>query len=172
MLKFAYPYKDSIQLLWQSIIHTDKYKYYNAMNYWDYEVKFSPNSWDDVSMVSVDKNDNVIGMFRAQIDRCSNKISSVGIINFKESSYAFSKDLFLFLDSLFTKYTFRKIEWTVLIGNPAEKMYDKIVEKYGGTIVGIQRKSAVLEDGQCCDVKLYEVFKEDYIRNRKNPRWL
>lgn len=167
MLKIAYPYRGAIQILWQSVVHTDKYKYYNAMNYWDYEIKLSASSWDDIAMVSVDKDGSILGMLHATIGRCANKISNVGIINFGETSYTFSKDLYLFLDSLFTNYTFRKIEWTVVIGNPAEKMYDKIIAKYGGRIVGTEKESVMLENGEYCDLKLYEMFKEDYMKNRK-----
>lgn len=170
MLKIAYPYKDFIQMAWQAVVHTDKYKYYNATNHWDYEIQLSNSSWDNISMVSVNKYDNILGFLRADIDRCSDKVSNIGVINFGDISYTFSKDLYIFLDSLFSKYSFRKIEWTVLIGNPAEKMYDKLVKKYGGRIVGTREKSAMLENGEYCDVKIYEIFKEKYFENKNSMK--
>ena len=81
-------------------------------------------------MVSVDNQDNVIGFLRASIIRTSEKVSSLGIINFYDKNLTFSRDLYQFLKELFEKYNFRKIEFNVVIGNPIEKMYDKYIDKY------------------------------------------
>jgi len=162
MLKTAYTYKDKLQETYNTIVFNDKYKYYNFNNYWSYEVKLSQDSWNNIEMVSVDKNNNVRGFFRASISRESDKISALGIMNFYDKSVTFSKDLYQFLSDLFIKYNFRKIEFTVVIGNPAEKMYDRIMKKYGGRIVGVEKLSTKLVDGLYYDVKYYEIFKEDF----------
>jgi len=162
MLKIAYTYKDKLQEVYNTIVFNDKYKYYNNSIYWSYEVKLSQDSWNNIEMVSVDKNNNVRGFFRASISRESDKISALGIMNFYDKSVTFSKDLYQFLSDLFIKYNFRKIEFTVVIGNPAEKMYDRIMKKYGGRIVGVEKLSTKLVDGLYYDVKYYEIFKEDF----------
>lgn len=96
-------------------------------------------------MVNVDKDDRVLGFFRANISKESDKISSIGIINFYNRNIVFSRDMYNFLIGLFEKFNFRKIEWTVVVGNDnAEKIYDKIINKYGGRIVGIKNKSTNL----------------------------
>ena len=118
-----------------------------------------------MQMVSVDKDNNVVGYLCAYTDRQSNKVSGIAAINFYDLSITFSKDFYIFLSDLFTKYNFNKIEWRVVIGNPAEKMYDRIVSKYGGNIIGIQRQSTMLQDRTLCDEKFYELFREDYIKN-------
>ena len=41
-------------------------------------------------------------------------------------------------------------------------MYDKIIKKYGGNIVGIQHDSTKFDDGKYYDVKEYEIMKTDY----------
>ena len=166
MLKTAYAYKDKLQSAYNTIVFTDKYKYFNFSNYWDYTIKLSENSWDNIEMVSVDKNNNVIGYLRAGISRDSDKISSLGILNFYDKNITFSRDLYQFLSNLFNKYNFRKIEFIVVIGNPAEHMYDRIMEKYGGRVVGIKKESTKLVDGKYYDVKLYEIFKEDFERSK------
>jgi len=167
MLKISHTYKDKLQIEYNKIILTDKYKYFNFTNYWDYAIKLSENSWNEIEAVSVDKDDNVIGFFRAGILRESDKVSSLGIMNFYDKNVTFSRDLYIFLTDLFNKYNFRKIEFTVVIGNPIEEMYDRVMKKYGGSIVGIKRKSTKLVDGNFYDVKLYEIFKEDFDTRRK-----
>jgi hypothetical protein len=162
MLKPAYTYKDKLQEVYNSIIFKDKYKYYNFNNYWEYEVKLSTDSWNNIEMVSIDKNGNVIGFLKANIERSTEKVSSLGVINFYDKNIVFSRDLYQFLVDLFNTYNFRKIEWTVVIGNKAEYMYDRIVNKYGGRVVGVKRCSTKLIDGKYYDVKLYEIFKEDW----------
>ena len=67
--------------------------------------------------------------------------------------------------SLFEKYKFRKLKFSVCIGNPIEKSYDKMIEKYNGRIVGTYLKDAKLFDGEYCDRKVYEIFREDYLKS-------
>jgi hypothetical protein len=118
-------------------------------------------------MVSIDKNDNVLGLFRAEINRVTDKISSLVIVSFCDKcNITFSKDLYQFLQDLFEKYNFRKIEFSVVIGNPIEKMYDKYIKKYGGRIVGIKKQSSKLQDGKYYDVKLYEIFRDKYLKSK------
>ena len=163
----AYPYRDKLNQSWQAIVFNNKYKYYNFTNYWSYEIGLNNDSWNKIEMISVNKNDEILGFLSASCDRSANKISNVGAINFKDVNLTFSKDFHKFLNELFTLHNFNKIEWDVLIGNPAEKMYDKIIKKYGGSIVGVQHESAVLMDGTFCDVKEYELFKRDYLKHIK-----
>jgi RimJ/RimL family protein N-acetyltransferase len=75
--------------------------------------------------------------------------------------------MYNFLVDLFDKFNFRKIEWTVVVGNDnAEKMYDRIINKYGGKIVGVKEKSTKLIDNKYYDIKYYEIFKDDFERSR------
>jgi len=102
--------------------------------------------------------------------RSSDKVSSLGIINFYDKNLTFSRDLYKFLKDLFEKYNFRKIEFNVVIGNPIEKMYDKYIDKYGGSIVGIRKESTRLQDGKYYDVKIYEIFRENYLGLKNKQR--
>jgi len=167
MLKLAYPYQEQLNKAYQQIIFKDKYKYFNLSNYWNYEMELDKDSWNSVQMVSVDKNDNILGYLSASFSRPANKVSSIGVMNFHDMNITFSKDFYEFLNSLFLTYDFHKIEWSVVIGNPAEKMYDKIINKYGGRVVGVYKESTRLQDGKYYDVKDYEIFKRDYERNKK-----
>lgn len=165
ILKIAYPYQEKLNSIWQSIVFQDKYKYYNDSVFWNYKFSLAEDSWSSIQMVSVDHKDNVLGYLGAYIDRQCNKVSGVAAINFHDMNLTFSKDLYIFLSDLFVKYNFNKIEWKVVVGNPAEKMYDKIVKKYGGYVVGVQHQSTILQDGTLCDEKFYELFRSDFLNS-------
>ena len=167
ILKLAYTYRDELQEKYSEIIFKDKYKYYNCCNWWGYEVKLPEDSYNSLDFVSVDKNDEVIGYLRACIDRSSNFVDSLAVINFYDINITFSKDFYKFLIDLFTKFNFRKVSFTVVIGNPAEKLYNKYIEKYGGRIVGIEKEDVKLQDGEYYDKKLYEIFREDFLKHYK-----
>lgn len=121
-------------------------------------------------MVSVDKSNNVIGFLSAEIYRMVNKVSSIGAINFYNTNVVFSRDFYKFLTELFDVHNFNKIEWEVSMGNPAERMYDKIINKFGGRVVGIRHEAVKLHDGIVCDVKEYEIFKRDYEKHKPKRR--
>ena len=170
MLKLAYPYQDKLNKMWQSVVFEDKYQYYNYGAHWDYDIKVDGSSWDRIQMVSVDSDDEVVGYFVATCDRAVNKISTIGAINFGDLNLMFSKDCYTFISNLFDKFRFRKIEWCIVVGNPAENMYDKFSELYGGKIVGIQRESTIISDGTVCDVKEYELLRQDYELHKKQRK--
>lgn len=162
LLKPAYPYRDKLQQRYNEILFQDKYMFYNCSAYWEYEFKLNQDSWNYIEMVSVDSKDNVIGFFRATIERSADKVSSLGVANFFDANPVFAKDLKSFILDLLFKFNFRKIEWTVVIGNPAEQIYDRFIAKYGGRDTGIQRKTVRLQDGKYYDMKGYEIFRSEF----------
>ena len=101
------------------------------------------------------------------IDRTSDSVEGFEAINFSDNKLTFGKDLMQCLDEIFTKFNFRKLTYNVLVGNPIEKTYDKLTEKYGGEVVGVQKLHVKLIDGNYCDLKTYEIFKEAYLKNKK-----
>ena len=51
----------------------------------------------------------------------------------------------------------------MVIGNPIEKSYDKMVKKYGGRIIGTYKEDVKLIDGEYYDKKLYEILSSEYF---------
>ena len=49
----------------------------------------------------------------------------------------------------------------MVIGNPVESQYDRMVKKYNGRIVGIKRNEVMI-NGNLYDLKLYEILKEEF----------
>lgn len=170
MLKLAKLYESQLQQLFNNIVFDDKYKFYNATNYYNFNLELTNDTWSHIDYVSVDKDNRVRGFLSAKIDRCSEHVSSLRVINFYDLNYTFSKDFHQFLTELFTKHNYRKIAFTVIVGNPAEKMYDKYINKYGGRVVGTYKEDIRLYDGKYYDYKIYEIFKTEFEKVVKN--WL
>lgn len=164
MLKIAYKYKNQLQNQYDQIVYKDKYKYYNNSNYWVYDLEISEDSWNCLEFVSIDKENNILGYFKANINRATNSVISLSIVNFADKcNIIFSKDLYKFLLNLFLLYDFYKVSFEVIIGNPIQKMYDKYIDKFGRRVVGIKKYDVILHDNKYYDLKLYEIFKSDFM---------
>ena len=162
MLDFAIKYKDTLQSMFIDTWYTEKYKYFH------YTVscnipEFRDNTWDYHDFVSIDHAGHIIGNIYYHIDRITNNVSRFCAINFTDSHIIFAKDLLQVIRDIFEKFHFNKLSFGVVIGNPAENSYDKLITKYGGRIVGIKKNETKLFDGQYYDVKEYEILKENYF---------
>lgn len=158
MLKPAYPYKDALNKAYAQIAADPKYVYYHMANYLSFEIEVKPDTWDREQYVSLSYSGEVIGYLSASINRSSQSVTSLALINFSDNPI-FGLDLLTFLRSL-RKY--RKISWMVCVGNPAEKGYDRICRIIGGRVVGVCKKDVRLVNGKLCDVKIYEWLNPNY----------
>lgn len=165
MLDIALNHSEELKQKFRSIWFKEKYKYWANANYYT-EWEAQQNTWEEHQITSI-KDGKVIGYIAYGIDRSSDVVRGLNIINFQnETSMTFSMDLGIALRNIFEKYKFRKLCFSVIIGNPIEKAYDKLCQKYGGRIVGIQKSNVKLIDGDFYDEKLYEIFLEDYKKIR------
>lgn len=171
MLDLAIKYQDQVISKFRDTWFKDKYKYFHNANYFeDWAIKDS--TWTNHQFVSV-RNGEVIGYIGYNIDHSWNLVNGLAIINFEDSpSMVFAADMGHAIRDIFEKYQFRKLCFSVIVGNPIESSYDKMCLKYGGRIVGIRKKNARLIDGNFYDEKLYEIFREDYInaKSKKHAR--
>ena len=164
MLKPALLYQTQLSEKFISTWYDEKYKYYHDC--WHENIKIDDNDWNRHQFVSVDKNNEVIGYIGYNVDRTKNSCDGLGAINFSNDTITFGKDLATILDNIFTKFNFRKLIFSVVIGNPIEKQYDKLIKKYNGRIVGIYKQDAVTLNGEFCDRKTYEIMQKDYLEAR------
>lgn len=163
MLEPAIKYKDQLQNLQYEVWFNDKYKYWNSDVYHQH-IQIDDNTWNRHQFVSV-CDGKVIGYIAYSIARAENYAYSLSIINFSDNKIIFGKDLGQALKDIFEKYKFRKLKFNVVIGNPIEKSYDKMIRKYGGRIVGILREDLKLIDGEYYDKKLYEILASEYFNS-------
>ena len=171
MLDLAIKYEEILQKKFIDTWIDDKYKFFNSSSYHE---KFgcSTTTWSKVEMVSLDKSDEVIGYFSYDIDRDANRCYNLAIINFSDNIITFGRDLYSFLESVFIKHNHRKLTFSVIIGNPIEKSYDKVCKKYNGRIVGVYKEHEKLTDGKYYDKKIYEILQEDFMSVYKETKKL
>lgn len=152
MLKPALLYE---QILRQRMIETwyeDKYKWYH-FNPWFQIDKEPETTYNCHSFVSI-RNDRVVGYIAYSVNRADNRAESLGVIAF-DDCITFKRDMYRAITDIFDKYALSKINFEVVVGNPAEKMYDKIP---GVRVVGYMKEHRRMMDGKLYDVKLYEVI--------------
>lgn len=166
MLEPAIKYKEQLEKLQYDIWFNDKYKYWNCDVYYD-TLTIDSNTWNKHQFVSV-INDKIIGYISYNIDRGNNSVDCLSIMNFTDDKMAFGMDLGQALKDIFERYKFRKLNFSVVIGNPIEKSYDKMIKKYGGRIIGIRKDNVKLIDGEYYDMKLYEILATEYFEAIKN----
>jgi len=165
MLDVAIRYENEVRDELRSTWFDERYKYYAYTNYYE-DWKPEENTWSKHEFVSL-REGKVIGYMSYAIARESASVYGLGIINFeKEPSLIFAVDLGTILKDIFDKYCFRKLSFSVVVGNPIEKSYDKMCRKYGGRIVGTKKDHTRLIDGLFYDEKLYEILREDYVKRR------
>ncbi len=163
MLDLAINHSETLKKLFRDTWFSEKYKFWNCSNYYDeHETKEGP--WNSHQFVSVDSNGEVIGYIAYSIDRANDLVDGLSIINFTDNKATFGIDTGNAIKDIFEKFHFRKISFCVVIGNPIEHTYDRMTEKYNGCIVGTQKQHVKLFDGKLYDMKLYEIFAEDYFR--------
>ena len=167
MLDIALKYTDELKKLYINTWHQDKYKYYNYQCFWKMPT-FDESTWDGHDFVSINKRGEIIGAIGYSINRPTESVCGLGIINFTDDQLTFGRDVLQAIKDIFEKYNFRKLSCCVVIGNPIEKTYDRLIPKYGGRIVGIEKDETKLCDNRYYDVKRYEILREDYMRAKED----
>lgn len=169
MLDFAINYEEQLQPILRKTTADPKNRYWNPGLYNDLVLELEKNTWNKLQMVSVDDKGNIKGYLKASFHQDIRAAVGLQVINLGTPlNRTFSKDFNTFIDNLFFMYGMNKINFAVLIGNPAEKMYDKFIKKYGGCVVGIHKDDNILLDGTLCDSKSYEIMRREYKQSRRN----
>lgn len=170
MLDVAIRWQNQLTDRFRSVWLKEKYKYWTGTSYFE---DWQPinSTWVDHQFVSF-RNGEIIGYIGYEINRADGDVvHDLNIINFEdEPSMTFAMDLGQALMDIFEKYNFRKLNFYVIVGNPAEKAYDKMIKQYGGRVVGYLKENTRLFDGKFYDEKLYEVMREDYFRKKETGK--
>lgn len=167
MVDLAINHVEELQRQFHSTWFQEKYKFWNFTSYYE-EWGVEESTWNKHQFVSLNAQGKVIGYIGYQINRANEVVECLNIINFTDNKVAFGMDVGQVLRDIFEKFYFRKVNFEVVIGNPIEKTYDRMIQRYGGRIVGIQKKQVKLIDGRFYDVKLYEIFRNDFLRKTEH----
>jgi len=174
MLDLALNHEEELTNKFRHTWMDDKYKFYYGSNYrWDVELE--NKTWDSHDFVSIKNvmhkgvitstDAEVLGYVGYEINRSDEFVHDFAVISFaksEEESMVFVGDLRAAIRDIFEKYNFRRLEWSVIIGNPTEKAFNRMCLRYGGRIVGTYKNRARLIDGNYYDEKIYEIEKADY----------
>lgn len=173
MLKNAYLYEDEIRRKLHEVWYDAKYQYYFSGAYHNEFILNRENGadWNYRAFASVDNNGDVVGLIDYCIDHEVNMVNRLSAINFTEDCFPFARDLYIAIDDIFIKFGLNKLEMEVMIGNPIERTYDRLVAKYGGRIVGIKKETLRDMSGKLCDTKMYEIMRIDYIRTKNDKEY-
>ncbi len=168
MVDVAIKYADELKEKMHDIWFDEKYKYWNCSTYYS-DVEISSETWDHHQFVSV-LDDEVIGYICYEVNRIANYCSGLGAMNFTDNKMTFGRDLGRVLMDIFEKFQFNKLKFSVVIGNPIEKTYDKMIHRYGGRIIGVFKEDTRLVDGKLYDIKVYEILRSEYLAAKRGER--
>jgi len=161
MLKYAYLYKEKIQKLLTMNVVTDRCKYYQLGGYVRFETEIDDNNYYKDQYVSIDANNNIMGYLCAYIDRPINNVSQIAAMSFPDwnncNKSIWIEDKHEFFRLMLEKHN--KIKFSTLVGSNGEKMWDALVEKMNGRIVGIFKNDEMNTEGKIFDQKWYEILK-------------
>ena len=168
MLRPAVSFIPDLNWLYQDRILKNEHRMYfhNPGFRWGPEI--TPDTWNSIQFVSHD-GEKVIGYFSCRFDRNTKTAHDIEAVNFYPQCKAvFGLDLRNFAVTVFNTMGMNRMVWDVIVGNPAEQMYDRIVQRFGGRIVGTFRQSAMTPDGVLHNQKYYEMFRDDFNNNLPN----
>jgi len=107
----------------------------------------------------------VNGVISFNIDWATVKACNLHVASFGPNPVTFAKDVKEAIDWIFIKFGCEGLNFGVVVGNPAEKIWDKAIKKLNGKVVGYFKKDVKLIDNKLYDIKFYEVMKEDYFES-------
>lgn len=156
--------------------YDDKYKYYYSEGYGTLDQNAcNPNVSDSCwqrSFVSIGYEGEIIGYIAYRLDRSNTIAEALRIISFNDAHHVqFCIDLKTVLSDIFEKYNMEMLFFTAVVGNPALPKYEKILKLIGGKEIGVAHNRVRLMDNSLCDLKYFEVSKENYYKfygNKEN----
>lgn len=171
-------YTEQLIELYTSIWGNEYYKFFITSPIFNIELAIpDKNTKYRHEFVSVDKFGDIIGVISYSIDRSTGNCHTLFICNFdnvrneisdsdkRKRSVIFGRDIKKAINDLFLTFNFNKLEFYVVVGNPVEKTYDKLVQRYGGKVVEIKKQDVRLWDNKLYDTKWYKILKSSYDKD-------
>lgn len=164
MLALAIQYAPQLQECYQKTLTDENYRHY-MHGIRRYFIPIEPDDSNKLQYVSLGVYGNLLGLFECCLNRDTMTASEVTAIRFTPGyDPEFAADMYRFVvDVIYQQYGMNRVIFNVIIGNKAEKLYDRICERYGGRIVGTFTNEVRLFDGKLYDVKYYEMLREQFL---------
>ena len=165
MLKPAYFYtnKDEIDRL---IYDENCYEKLTLQYHDDFDqVEISSDDWVKIQRVSVSKDGRILGFFSAGWSNLHERVNNLYLVKFKskfemgDDKEIAKQDLEDFIEMLIKDPKFRYVQFCALEENPACRLYDRWLEKYGG-YKNTYYKAVKLKDGKFHNTVDYVLYGE------------
>lgn len=158
-------YEEQIKRKMWEIWYDERYQYYFGGDWRnDFSLADNNNDYQKRAFAVLNDNDDLLGYISYSIDADLRIAQWFGAINFSDDKLTFGKAMRQVIADCFLKFGMEVVEWRVICGNPIERSYDRICEKFGGEVVGIRHRRARDMAGNICDDKSYEILRENFLR--------
>jgi hypothetical protein len=155
--------KDLKELLEKEFDNKEYSKYYFTTDYFR-QISIDESEYYGFNYISVDKSQKILGFIGCEYNRESSTVSSCNLINLSEKpNIIFVKDVFSFVKKLFVEIKVDHITWYCMKGNPAEKIYDKFIDKYHGNKSSVIPRFYYKKSMGYVDAYIYTLTKENYF---------
>ena len=160
MIKPAILYKDQLTQKMAETWYNPEYMYYFDTTPGIPDIADKPDNL--YQFVSVNEKGEVLGYLSYWVYEPSKRAMNFGYISFKKDSMTFIKDSIQMFKDMFEKFGIHSAEWRCYEDNEkAVKIYDWLIERYGGRRVGILRENGAPMNRRLCNTIIYEVCYQD-----------
>jgi hypothetical protein len=168
MLENAKKYEQELVKLHHEIAY-DPFYFFQQRSVYRETFKLPEDTWNSHHFVSI-VNGKIIGYISYGVRRTENAVEGLNIVHFGGKNakgwVVFGRDVMTALKDVFEKFRFEEIIFLVIIGNPIEKTYDKLIMRYGGRIIGTYKNDTRTMDGVLRDLKTYEITADEYFNSK------
>ena len=164
MLYPAQLYKEELKKKLISCWYDPKYRYYFGGDRHEFNVPDNTDWRQD--FVHLADDGSVDGFFSYNYTDTTKSMSQFGLISFSDNGMPLITDAIHQVKKMFLNGA-QRCEFWAFADNPVCKLYNRLMSKYGGLIVGHLTRSGYF-DGKYHDVVFYEVLAENTGLGIKN----
>ena len=157
MLYPAQLYKEELKKKLVSKWYDPKYKWYFGGERYMNEVPDNTEWRQD--FVHLDAAGEVDGYFSYHYDKAAKSLNQFGLVSFSDNGTDLVLDAIHRVMYLFKEEQVQRCEFWAFSDNPVNKLYKKLMKRYGGLIVGHLTDCAYF-GGKYHSMDIYEVFAE------------
>lgn len=165
MLKPAYFYTTKEEL--DKLIYEENCYEKLTLQYHDDfdQVEMSSDDWVKIQRVSMSEDGRILGFFSAGWSNLHERVSNLYLVKFKSKfemgndKEIAKQDLEDFIEMLIKDPKFRYVQFCALEENPACRLYDRWLDKYGG-YKNMYYKAVKLKDGKFHNTVDYVLYGE------------
>lgn len=166
MLVPAQLYREELKNKMIACWYEPKYKYYFSGEY--NEIKIADNAYWRRDFVHLNSKGEVDGYFCHNYNDACKSMNGFGLISFSDSGALLVREVIEYIMKMF-EVEAQRAEFFAFADNPAVKLYDKLIKRYGGKFIGRLTRSAYF-CGEYHDCVFYEILKEDLHGINKSGR--